>query len=144
MGEKPPSISRVRKAGPRRKPKPGRTREQTLFAQKLRRETTKTEKRLWPRLRDGQLGAPFRRQHVIGKDFVDYCCVPLRLVVEVDGPLHDLARDAARDARLAGRGFDVLRFGVQHVDRDFEGVIATIHDAVQIRLRPRLRAQACT
>jgi very-short-patch-repair endonuclease len=132
--EKPPAISRVRRAGPRRKPKPGRSREQTLFAQKLRHEVSKTEKRLWPRLRDSQLGAPFRRQHVIGQDFTDYCCVPLGLVVEIDGPQHDLARDAAKDARLKQQGFDVVRFGVQEVDQNFEGVISTVHDAVQLRL----------
>lgn len=134
MEEKPPGVSRTRSAGPRTKPKPGRTREQTLFAQKLRREVSATEKRLWPHLRNNQLGAPFRRQHVIGQDFTDYCCIPLGLVVEIDGPQHDLVRDAARDARLKKHGFDVLRFGVQEVDDNMEGVISTIYAAVQHRL----------
>ncbi len=116
------------------KPTPWRTREQTVFARKLRRNVTKTERRLWPHLRNDALGAPFRRQHVIGPDFVDYCCVPLSLVVEIDGPTHDLARDSLRDARLAKHGFDVLRFSVQEMDENLEGVVSTIYDAVQLRL----------
>ena len=111
-----------------------RSREQTLIARKLRREVSKTEKRLWPHLRDGQMGASFRRQHVIGDDFVDYCCVTLKLVIEVDGPLHDPVRDAVRDARLARRGYDVLRFGVQEIDTNLQGVVSTIYDAVRMRL----------
>ena len=61
------------------------TREQTGFARKLRRMVSRTERRLWPHLRANQMGAPFRRQHPIDRYFADYCCVPLKLVVEVDG-----------------------------------------------------------
>ena len=116
------------------KPTPWRTREQTLFARKLRRNVSKTERRLWPYLKNDALGAPFRRQHLIGADFVDYCCVPLGIVVEIDGPTHDLARDSQRDARLGEHGFDVLRFSVQEMDENLEGVVSTIYDAVQLRL----------
>lgn len=90
MSKDDPHVSRVRSAGDRRKPKPGRTREETKFAQHLRRTASRTEDKLWPHLRAEQMGAPFRRQHVVDRAFPDYCCVPLRLIVEVDGPLHDL------------------------------------------------------
>jgi len=133
MKEKPPAIARTRKSYPR-KPRSGRAREETLFAQKLRREASKTEKRLWPALLDGRVGASFRHQHVIDGLFLDYCCVELRLIVEIDGPDHDLARDANRDARFKALGYDVLRFGVQEIDNNLDGVISTIHDAVQLRL----------
>jgi very-short-patch-repair endonuclease len=133
MKEKPPAVARVRKSWPR-KPRSGRTREETLFAQKLRREVSKTEKRLWPALLDGQLGASFRRQHVIDGLFPDYCCVELHLIVEIDGPQHDPVRDANRDVRFKALGYDVLRFGVQEIDRNLDGVISTIYDAVQLRL----------
>lgn len=115
-------------------PPPWRTRDQTDFARKLRRDTSKTERRLWPHLRNNALGAPFRRQHVIGTYFVDYCCVPLNLVVEIDGPAHSLSRDAKRDTELANLGFDVLRFSVQEMDENLEGVVSTIYDAVHLRL----------
>ncbi len=114
-----------------------RTREETEFARKLRRETSKTERRLWPHLRASQMGAPFRKQHPIRGRFADYCCVPLNLVVEVDGHTHGAARDAIRDQRMQALGFDVLRFSVQEIDENLEGVISTIHDAVQLRLLAR-------
>ena len=103
-------------------------------ARELRRTVSKTERRLWFHLSDDKLGAPFRRQHSIGPYFADYCCVPLKLVVEVDGPDHDLERDSVRDALIVAEGFDILRFPVQEVDRNLEGVIATIWEAVQVRL----------
>ena len=114
--------------------KPWRTTEQTEFARKLRREVSKTERKLWPHLCNSALGAPFRRQHVIDNAFVDYCCVPLKLVVEIDGPTHNRERDSLRDAHLATKGFDVLRFSVQEIDENLEGVVSTIYDAVQLRL----------
>jgi very-short-patch-repair endonuclease len=103
-------------------------------ARALRRSVSKTGARLWPKMRGAQLGAPFRRQHPIGPWFADYCCVPLRLVVEVDGPLHDLARDACRDADLKERGYTVLRFTAHQVDEKLDAVIEAIYAEVQQRL----------
>ena len=134
MSKDDPCVSRIRKAGDRRKPRPGRTREETAFARSLRRDVSKTEDRLWPHLRAGQMGAPFRRQHVIDHGFPDYCCVPLKLIVEIDGPHHDPFRDMRKDRRMSRRGYDTLRFGVQEVDRNLQGVVDTIHAQVQLRL----------
>jgi very-short-patch-repair endonuclease len=80
------------------------------------------------------MGAPFRKQHVIDHRYPDYCCVPLKLIVEIDGPTHDPARDASKDHRMNRRGFDVIRFGVQEIDLNLQGVVDTIYDAVQMRL----------
>ncbi len=117
-----------------RKPRFTRTPEQTAIARRLKREASKTERRLWLRLSHGQMGAPFRRQHSVTGRFTDFCCVPLRLVVEVDGPMHDAARDVVRDRRMGREGFDVLRFPVQDLDRDFEGAVSAIYEAVRVRL----------
>jgi very-short-patch-repair endonuclease len=114
-----------------------RTREQTLISRKLKREASETEKKLWPRLVRDQMGAPFRRQYRKTAGHADYCCVPLNLMIEIDGPTHDAARDAIRDYRMAHDGFDVLRFSVQEIDRNLEGVVSTIYDAVQLRLMAR-------
>jgi len=113
------------------------TREQTRFARKLRRDVSKTERRLWPHLRSGKMGAPFRRQHPIAQYFADYCCVPLMLVVEVDGHTHSAPRDASRDLRMHELGYDVMRFSVQEIDENLDGVLATIHSEVQRRLERR-------
>ena len=59
-------------------------------------------------------GYAFRREHKLGRYWADFVCLRRRLVVEVDGPLHesDEARehDAVRDAWLSAEGFAVLRF----------------------------------
>ena len=111
-----------------------RTRADTELARKLRREASETEKRLWPHLRSSKTGAPFRRQHRITGKFPDYCCLPLKLIVEIDGPPHSVQRDAIRDDRMNRAGFDVLRFSVQDIDENLTGVVETIHAEVQLRL----------
>ena len=111
------------------------TREQTQFARRLRRDVSKTERKLWSHLKSGKMGAPFRRQHPIDRYFADYCCVPLMLVVEVDGHTHSTTRDSVRDFRMGEIGYDVLRFSVQEIDENLAGVLATIHGAVQMRLQ---------
>jgi len=112
-----------------------RTREQTEFARQLRRNTSKTERRLWLHLRASQMGAPFRKQHPVERCFPDFCCVPLKLIVEVDGHTHTVERDSVRDRRLNDLGFDVVRFSVQEIDENLEGVVSTIYDEVQLRLQ---------
>jgi very-short-patch-repair endonuclease len=111
-----------------------RTPDKTDRAKRLRSEASKTERRLWPSLRGSALGAPFRRQHPIGPYFADYCCAPLKIVVEVDGPDHDLTHDARRDAFMTGEGFLVMRFGLKDVVERLEGVVEAIGEAVGARL----------
>ena len=102
-------------------------------AQELRREMSKTEWRLWYRLRGRQLmGRKFRRQVPIGPYFADFTCLDARVVVEVDGDHHgdQLVYDARRDHQLGEMGFRVLRFWAPEVDETIEGVIETIADAL--------------
>ncbi len=89
--------------------------EQRDFAKKLRREQTALEARLWHEIRGKRLDDwKFRRQVPIGPYVVDFVCFEARLIVEVDGPLHQQAEnrmhDAKRDAALKERGFRILRF----------------------------------
>lgn len=114
-----------------------RTPEQTEIARRLRREASKTERKIWPHLQAARMGASFRRQYSVDKYFADYCCRSLRLVIEVDGPTHRAARDAVRDARIGRCGFDVVRFSVQEIDENLQGVIDTIYGEVQLRLARR-------
>jgi very-short-patch-repair endonuclease len=107
-----------------------RSKRQTLRARDLRERSSKTEKRLWPHLRNSKAGAPFRRQHPVGPFFPDYYCVPLKLAVEVDGPLHDLERDSSRDSWMKERGITLLRFSVQEIDANLPGVIDTIRNEI--------------
>ena len=77
----------------------------------MRRNPVATEVKLWELLRDRRLdGVKFRRQVPIGPYVVDFLALRFRLVIEADGPLHDLERDAVRDKWLMSQGFRVIRF----------------------------------
>ncbi len=68
----------------------------------------------------------FRRQFPIGPYYVDFASIEARLVIEVDGSLHDLVYDARRDTAIEGRGYRVLRLSSVHVCNDLDGVVQTI------------------
>ncbi|WP_036480023.1 endonuclease domain-containing protein [Myxosarcina sp. GI1] len=101
--------------------------EQT--AKKLRNNLTPAEARLWAVLKNKQLeGLRFRRQHPVGDFILDFYCPACKLVVEVDGEIHDRQKeyDAARTAKLAEYGYKVLRFSNQRVINDLPQVLAEI------------------
>ncbi len=103
---------------------------------RLRREQTPAEGLLWQNLRAKRLnGAKFRRQHPIGNQIVDFCCLKHRLVVEIDGGQHadEVEKDAARTARLEAHGFKVIRFWNDDVLNNLEGVLTSIADALRER-----------
>lgn len=123
------------------RPKFTRTHRQVIRSRRLRRSASDTERKLWLHLRSNQIGVPFRRQYAIGPWFADYCCVPLKLVVEIDGPQHDLEKDSSRDDSMRALGFSILRFGVQQVDRDLQSVVDAIYAEVQLELQRREAGQ---
>lgn len=106
-------------------------------ARALRRRTTLAEDALWRHLRKDQLGVRFRRQHGIGPFVVDFCCLPLRLVVEVDGDIHDeddvSEQDAWRTEYLQQGGFTVRRFRNDDVLHHPDRVIAAIRSSMTSR-----------
>ena len=101
-------------------------------ARELRQEMTPAEKLLWNCLRNKQLhGLKFRRQHPLGPFVADFYCAARRLVVEIDGDIHDLQpeRDAARTEQFEQYGYRVIRFRNEQVLNDIESVLATIQAA---------------
>ena len=85
------------------------------FAKELRRIPTRAEALLWAELRARRLnGAKFRRQVAVGPYVADFVCFEARLIVELDGPVHEGAdrrvADTRRDGWLRAQGFRVLRF----------------------------------
>lgn len=80
-------------------------------ARALRRSASVTERLLWKLLRNRRLaGLKIRRQVPVGPYVADFLCIAHQLIVEADGPFHDPAEDARRDAFLTTKGFRVLRF----------------------------------
>ena len=84
---------------------------------------------LWSRLRGHRLGGHrFRRQAPLGQFVVDFACYASGLVVEIDGPAHEVSmqQDALRDAYLGRSGFRVLRFSADDFLKGLDDVLATI------------------
>ena len=100
-------------------------------ARRLRQTMTPAEQTLWQALRRRQLdGLAFRRQHPLGPFVVDFCCPARRLIVELDGAVHDLEdvrlQDQARTDILASHGYRVIRFRNHDVSDDLPSVLARI------------------
>ena len=98
-------------------------------AQKLRREETPQEKKLWYQFLS-TLPVRFTRQKVIGQYIVDFCCTSKKVIVELDGAQHyentAPQSDAKRDEHLNGLGYVVLRYTNLEFDRNFKGVCEDI------------------
>ena len=114
-----------------------RTPEKTAGARRLRRDATQAEKKLWYFLQRRQMAdVSFRRQHPLGRFFVDFYCSPLRLVIEVDGGQHNFGRVAGRDKLrtrwLEAQGVTVLRFWNNEVLENIEGVWEQIAHTVML------------
>ena len=102
-------------------------------AKELRKPQTPAEELLWQELRRGKLdGLKFRRQHPIHRAIADFCCTELKLIVELDGSVHDLVdqaiHDRVRDEWLSERGYTILRFPNDQVESDLENVLEIIKE----------------
>ena len=118
---------------------------QTERARELRREMTALESLVWDALRGRKLdGLKFRRQAPIGPYIADFYCPATRLVVEIDGPHHDLQvqEDAARTRYLESRGCRVVRFRADDDRLRLENVMEEIRrECRDVRPHPALPAE---
>ena len=100
-----------------------------------RRHPTQAESVFWERVRNKRLGQRFRRQHVIGEYIADFVCLPLRLIVEIDGPYHAdgeaRAHDEQRTQYLTRLGYKVIRFTNDQVICNTDQVISTLQTIMQ-------------
>lgn len=81
----------------------------------LRKRQTPQENKLWWYLKDRRLlGFKFRRQSSIGGYILDFYCAEKRLIVEIDGEIHDNQEhrkyDELRDKYFRELDYKVLRF----------------------------------
>ncbi len=99
---------------------------------------TKAEACLWKYVlsRRKLNGKQFRRQRPIDRYVVDFVCLPLKLIVEVDGISHTydevVESDETRQLRLEELGFRVIRFTDEEVltviNRVRENILAVINE----------------
>ena len=102
-------------------------------AKEMRNNPTKAERMLWERLKNKQLGAKFRQQHIVNKYIVDFCSIEKALVIEVDGDIHDKQKeaDAQRSKILEKEGFTIIRFKNEEVINNIEFVISKIEETLK-------------
>jgi methylmalonyl-CoA mutase len=103
------------------------------FATQNRGNGTEAENALWNYLRDKQLdGIKFRRQHIIDKYIADFVSLENKLIVEVDGLIHQLPEnkesDLQRTERLNRLGYTVIRFANEEVLHNIDTVISKIKE----------------
>jgi very-short-patch-repair endonuclease len=100
------------------------------IARQHRHNPTPVEDALWQELRGAKLkGLRFRRQHAVGPFIVDFYCNAAKLVIVVDGPIHEttIKDDANRQAFLESTGLRVLRF----TNDEVLGTLPTVLKAIQ-------------
>ena len=98
-------------------------------AQRLRREMTPQERRLWYDFLK-TLPVTIHRQKVIGHYIVDFYCASAKLAIELDGSQHyeeaGAASDRERDGALQKFGITVARYSNEDVNRNIDGVCCDI------------------
>jgi very-short-patch-repair endonuclease len=107
----------------------------TARARGLRQSSTDAESALWALVRNRKIaGCKFRRQVPIDRFFADFACLERRLVIELDGGQHaeQTSYDAARTEALETAGWTVLRFWNSQLFEHPEGVVRTIHEALEL------------
>ena len=107
-------------------------------ARMLRENMTASEKLLWERLKAKQIcGIRFRRQHPIFIFIADFYCHEARLVVEIDGEIHNqqIEYDDGRSAEMEKFFIKIIRFINYEVENEIDEVIESITNAVNQRLK---------
>ncbi|MCX2574800.1 endonuclease domain-containing protein [Pedobacter sandarakinus] len=101
------------------------------FSKVLRKTQTDAENLIWQSLRNRKvLGFKFRRQHPLDKYIADFYCYEAKLVIEIDGGIHDQHENAEHDKNrtyeLEELGITIIRFTNEMVNSNLEIVLSKI------------------
>ncbi len=93
------------------------------LSRKLRKDQTDTEKIVWELLRNKKFkGLKFRRQHPFGRYIVDFYCPQHRLIIEIDGLIHEKndqkEYDEIRQGTLESSRHRFIRIRVKDIEKD--------------------------
>jgi very-short-patch-repair endonuclease len=111
---------------------PALKKKMTEVARQFRKEPTPSEDILWQALRGRKLeGRKFRRQQPIGAFVVDFFCGAERLIVEVDGGVHDSQQEAdqQRQELLESLELRVVRIPSELVETKLDEALAMVRQA---------------
>lgn len=104
-------------------------------AVELRNRMTPAEEILWEHLHINEWKLKFRRQHPIWQYIADFYCHKLKLVIELDGSIHDVEavreNDIRREKDLRDFGITVLRFSNAEIFKNISFVIEKISETIQ-------------
>ena len=104
-------------------------------AEVLRRNPTHFENILWQHIKTNKLSVRFKRQHPIWMYIADLYCHELKLVIEVDGSIHDLIEikeyDVLREEDIKSFGIKVIRFTNDEIKHNVSGVIERIQNVIK-------------
>jgi imidazole glycerol-phosphate synthase subunit HisF len=96
-------------------------------ARELRNKLTPAEQIFWLRLKEKFPEYKFRKQHPISIYIADFYCHKLKLVIEIDGSIHDSEEAKLNDKRrqqdLEDLNLTVIRFTNDQVKNEIESVI---------------------
>ena len=99
-------------------------------AKELRKNMTDVEKIMWGYLKSRPNGFKFRRQHPLGIYIADFYCHKLKLVIELDGSIHDnedvKLNDNVRQKLIELDGLSVIRFKNEEILNNIEHVLKII------------------
>ena len=103
---------------------------QKHLRRQLRKQEIYSEKLLWKKLKNKQLGYKFRRQVGISNYVVDFYCPKLKLVIEIDGGTHadddNYMKDKNRQDYIESLGLTVKRYNNSDIKNNMELVIIDI------------------
>ncbi len=103
-------------------------------AKALRNNMTDAEHILWGHLINNQLGIKFKRQHPIAMYIVEFYCHPPKLIIEIDGNIHDKEdmkkADKEREAHLKALGLKIIRCRNEEIYHQIEKVISSIRSHI--------------
>ena len=117
-----------------------RSDEAIEFARRQRAAANEFANLVWQWVRNRQIcSQKFRREVPIPPYTADFCCVELKLILEIDGADHlttaGQERGRERDEFLESQGFRVVRIVGYEVLRSGNQVIQMIHDRVIQRMQ---------
>jgi len=104
-------------------------------ARELRKRLTLSEQIFWLRLKEQFPEYKFRRQHPISIYIADFYCHKLKLVIEIDGPIHNSEEaklnDEKRQKDLENLNLTVIRFTNEQIKNEVETVIEIISSTIE-------------
>ncbi len=114
-------------------------------AEALRYRLTEAEAILWHYLKNSQLGEKFRRQHPLSIYIADFYCHKHKLVIELDGSVHNVpeiaANDIQRQKSLEAYGIKFLRFKNEQIFTQLETVLSIIKSEISSSLSTPFRGR---